>query len=215
MNRSLITSSVALAAVLGTFAGQSSAAIATIDYNIEYTGAQAPVGASPWLRLTLDDHGGTGSVDLKVEALNLTGNEFVTEFLLNLDPSLNPANLVFSAPTKTGTFANPTIGKGTDAFGGGGGSLFDINIGFDNAPPSDRFGAAEAVLYTLTLAGLNVASFDFKSTGANAQTVSAHVQGIGPDDEGSGWLTNIVPEPTSLAAVAGLGMIVARRARRA
>src|SRR5262245_33525345 len=73
------------------------ATIITFNINSTFSG-DSPVASAPWIKIQLNDHGGTGSVDLSISAIGLTGTESLSELCLNLDPSLDPTNLVFSAP---------------------------------------------------------------------------------------------------------------------
>ncbi len=193
------------ASLLATFAFATPlthAAITQFDLGSEYTGGTAPVGSPAWLRATVDDGGSSGSVTLKIEALNLTGSEFVTKFHMNLDPSISTAGLTTSAPVKVGTFANPNVSFSTNAFNAGASASFDLEVLFDNSPPSNRFGAGESV--TMTISGsplLNAQSFSFLSV-SPALPISAHIQGIGANGNFSGWITTAVPEPTSLIGIA-------------
>jgi MYXO-CTERM domain-containing protein len=191
------------------------AAIVTFDHNFEFSGGSQPSGAAPWLRATFDDGGGSGSVTLTFTALNLVDQEFARFTYFNLDPAISPAGLSFSAPTKVGTFTDPTVETGTNAFQADGDGLYDIRISFDNAPPGNRFGPGEAVTYTITAPGLTANSFNFLSApagGSGPFPTAAHVQGIGSSGQFSGWTTH-VPEPASLG-VAALGAVVGLRRRR-
>jgi hypothetical protein len=107
--------------------------ILSFDLDTEISGATPPAGATPWLSATFDDSGTPGSVELTLTAVNLTGTEFVSVWLFNLDPSLNPALLTFSAPLKTGTFTTPVISKSVDGFKADGDGFFDIKIAFDKS----------------------------------------------------------------------------------
>jgi hypothetical protein len=203
------------AAAAGIFAGTAPAAIVTFDSQIEYSGGQQPGGPQPWLRAVFNDNGGTGSVTLTLTALNLVGSEFVNDWYFNLDPALNPTSLNFAVQNTTGTFATPTVLKGTNAFNAAGNTDFDIQVDFDNAPPANRFGAGESIQFLITgITTLTANSFNFVSTaGGHGPFVNAaHVQGIGPNAEGSGWVT--VPEPTALGATALAAAAMLGRRRR-
>jgi hypothetical protein len=192
------------------------AAILTYDLNIEYSGATPPAGPAPWISATFDDGGGSGTVTMTLTTPNLVSQEFVRFWHFNLDPSLNPASLLFSAPTKVGSFTDPIVNLGVDAYQAGGDGLYDILIEFDNAPPGDRFGAGDSVTYTITgIPTLTANSFNFLSTPAGGNgpfNVAAHVQGIGSNGDFSGWITQ-VPEPTALSLLA-LGSLATLRRRR-
>jgi hypothetical protein len=203
--------------MVGACATSSLAAVISYDLSIEFSGATPPAGTAPWLRATFDDGGGSGSVTMTLTALNLTGGEFVRFWDFNLDPALSPASLSFSAPSKTGTFVDPVIATGVNAFQADGDGLYDIRVEFDNAPPADRFGVGDSVQYTITgIPTLTASSFDFLSAPAGGHgpfPTAAHVQGIGVDGNFSGWVTT--PEPSAGAAlIAVAGATAGFRRRR-
>jgi hypothetical protein len=203
--------------LLLTLSGPARAASTTFDLASEYSNGTPPSGAAPWLRASFDDAGGSGSITLTLSSLSLAGTEFVSNWYLNLDPSLDPGDLVFSTPTKTGTFGDPTISLGADGFKAGPDGDFDILVAFDIAPPGDRFGAGDSVQYTITgIPTLTADSFDFLSApsggGPGPFPTAAHVQGIGPEGQASGWVTT--PEPGALSLLLlGAGAALRRRSR--
>lgn len=208
--RTLI-SMAAMTLILAFSNYRADAAVLSFDYSFEYTGAQTPTGPAPWLRATFDDEGTAGSVNFTLQALNLTGGEFVSRAFFNLDPALNANDLVFtpSAGT-TGTFNLPAIQTGSDSVIAGGGARFDIQFSFAMGPPQDRFGAGDSVSYAITgIPTLTANSFDFLSVGGGQGSLptSAHVQGISGD--GSGWVT--IPEPAALGLLAIAGVALLRR----
>ena len=80
--------------------------------------------------------------------------------------------------------------------------------------------AGETIVFDIGLTGLTASSLDFTSaTGGEQGTfhVAAHVQGIGTEGGGSGWIGD-TPEPGSLGLLAagflGLGIFGWRRSRR-
>jgi hypothetical protein len=202
--------------LVALMAGGVQAASVTYDFNFEFSGGTSPVGSAPWLRVNFDDGGSAGSVDMTFTAVNLTANEFVSKAYFNLDPQLLASGLVFSAPTKTGTFTSPTISLGTNAYQAGPDGLFDVRFDFATGGGANgRFGAGEAVKYTVSgYAGLVASSFaylSFPSGGQGPFPVAAHVQSIGANGD-SGWVTHVVPEPASFAA-AFLALPMLRRRR--
>ncbi len=211
-----------------SFVSECRATIITFSANIEFSGGTAPVGAAPWLTAKFDDADSTGSVTLTLTAFNLTASEFISGWYLNLDPSLDVTSLVFSAPTKTGSFSDPGISQGTNAYKADGDGKYDLLLDFaTGGGASSRFGVGESVKYTITgISTLNANSFSFDSSpdgGHGPFRMAAHVQSIGDGDD-SGWVAPdpaefgpIVPEPASfsLAAGAAIGLtyFVRRRAR--
>ncbi len=193
----------------------------TVDLSTEFSGADAPEGSTPWLRMTVDDGDTSGTVDIMIEAIHLTDSEFVGAFYFNYggDALDLGATFALNAANNVGT---PTNGcwLGNDSFSAGGGGYFDIFCSFANG----QWMSGGTFSVTVTLAGLVASDFDFLSTpngGNGTWTAAAHIQSIGSDNEGSGWIGGRtgggdVPEPGTLALF-GLGLTligVATRRRR-
>ena len=206
----------------------ASATIWVYDLSMEFSEGSDPGGMAPWLTAILDDGGTPGSVSLTMEATNLLENEFVFEWLFNLDPALDPANLNFSAPTKTGNFVDPVISTGVNSFQADGDGLFDIQFVFgDTNGPTTKFGldnkavVPETVMYTITAPNITASSFDFLSEESPEPPpddpgpfpTAAKVGGINDLDE-SGWIS--VPEPITFLffAIGTIGISQVRRRRR-
>ena len=189
--------------------------IITFELGYEFSDfGTSPTGPAPWLCATFDDGGTPGSVDLLLETPNIVDAETVFLWMFNLDPALDPNALVFSAPTKTGAFDDPTISTEVDGFMADGDGLYDIKFQFaqnDGAPT--RFGSGDAVAYTITgIPSLVANSFYFMSHdngGHGPFLTAAHVACIAPDNT-SGWIT--VPEPaTGLLFLAALCAVRRKR----
>jgi len=172
---------------------------------------------------TIDDGGGSGSVTLTLDNLNLVGGEFVSGWYFNLDPILDPDSLIFSAASSFGGngFDLPTIETETNDFKADGDGLYDILFDFSTSGQGGgihRFGAGETFTVTISgIPGLNAHSFQFLSMPAGGHGpffTAAHVQGINGSD--SGWVT--IPEPSSMliglgASIGAIGLVLRRRAR--
>lgn len=210
-------------------AGSAHGAVITFSLTEEFSGGTPPEGTvpPPWLTVTLDDGADDtdGIVTLTLAATNLTDAEFVSPWYLNLDPLLDPASLLFSSPTKTGTFDAPTISTGVNKFKADGDGKYDILFAFATADKdggSHRFGVGDSVQYTVTgIASLTAASFNFLSAldgGYGPFLTAARVQSIGSGGD-SGWIaTGYVggaPEPAtlSLLALGGVALLARRRTR--
>lgn len=183
------------------------------DLTFEFTGGTPPVGTAPWLRATVTDTA-LNTVELKMEALNLTGSEFVSKWYFNLDPFAAGA----SASYGSGVMAS-AVSFGLDANKSGAGHSFDLVFAFPTANQGGRFGAGLESVYTITGSGIDAADFLAFSQKKNQTgfASAAHVQSIGTSGSGSGWVAglpgytppdDVVPEPTSIlllgTALAGL-----------
>jgi PEP-CTERM motif-containing protein len=203
--------------------GEPASALAiTFNLDFEFSSGTPPEGATPWVTITIDDAadaGGANSVRVTVSNPNLTDNEFTSEVSLNLDPTLNPLGLTYTS-VNTSAVSSVSFNTGVDAFQADGDGKFDIL--FDLPPPpgsfASKFTAGETISFDLTYtAALSAADFDFGSAPGGGQgtfRAAAHVQGIGPDDDDSGWI-GPVPEPSvALLVAAGVLAGLARRKQR-
>lgn len=123
--------------------------------------------------------------------------EYVTEFLLNLDPALDPAQLAFTLDSQWGQGPAPTIHVGRDEFSADGAGLFDIQLLFPEG--GERFDAGESLVFTISgIDSLTIDSFGFGSEPQGifgALPTAAHVRGIGGDRDA--WFSTI-PEPSAI-----------------
>ena len=197
--------SLVVFAVLAT----SGQATLIFDFNYEFSGATPPEGSAPWLRASIEDFG-QDTVRFTFEAIHLTDNEFVSSLYLNLNPFLDPKKLSFGF--QSGTQATE-IGTGTDLLKSGTGLKFDIGFSFQTSKGENRFGVGDQVVYQISLPGITSNDLNFLSSangGKENFLAAAHVQGIGPNGNNSGWVapTTSVPEPGTLFLLGfGFGLL--------
>ena len=205
-----------IAAVVGMLACGASGL--EISYDLDYTiSASDPAGAAPWLTATFDDGGSTGTVYLTLETTNLTGGEYVSQWMFNVNPDLASqlGDLQFDLTVLSGTFDAPVVTTGENAYKADGDGYFDIKIDFseEDGGMAHRFNAGDSAMYTISgISSLAADSFDFISVpggGAGEYITAAHVQGIG---ENSGWVST--PEPGTLSLLAVGAAALLRRRRR-
>lgn len=205
---------------------QNAEATIVWNFSTEFSGSGDTLSGS--VVVTLDDGGGSGSVDVTVDTSNLSLTEKITGLYLNLDPSFDLSGLSASFPVDN-TDPAATVDISADTFKADGDGFFDILISWPVSEPG-IFGINETDMITFTLAGLVEESFLFLSSEENADgtaksgdkgpfLAALFAQSLGANGEGSGWFDPggeiPVPEPGSLAlfgfGLAGLALAVRGR----
>ena len=178
-----------------------------------------PEGTAPWITATFDDSfGGANTVRLTMSANNLVDSESIASWFFNFDPLLDPTDLIITA-VSIGAIGTTVVDTGANLFMADGDGFFDIMFDFPPPPGNEpaRFTAGETVVYDFTyIAPLTVDDFDFGSElggGSGVFNSAAQIQGIGPQDNDSGWIGTPVPEPGT-GALLSLGLVILSARRR-
>ncbi|NLE38052.1 MAG: hypothetical protein GX621_08510 [Pirellulaceae bacterium] len=198
----------------------------------------SPTGEPPWLRATFTNSDVVHqTVTLRLEAVNLPGEQFVTGFYFNFDPSLDVTQL--DVVHQEGLEGKGVPGIGRDAFRADPDGYYDLFFEFSasNGKGLHRFVGDSFAVYEISYLGVldeqtNFAeSFHCLSTpagGFGPYHAVGRIQGL-PDAEGeaedSTWVFGTtpgdpghsVPEPTNLLPwlVLGLLWLTFRRPSRA
>lgn len=219
-----------IAGIAGVTASVSAGPV--FNLNIEFSGPgagiSAPAGSGPWMTVSFADNG-TDSV-LMTLTNNLTGSEFVDQFLWNVDPGLVPnpeADLMVDwvddgSSTEPNSIAlkdnNPAQGGGYSLFKPDGDGYFDFHFGWLNGV----FTGTEVAVFEITGTGVLAAWFDDFSepkqggaVGKGPFHAAAHISSIGAGGEDSGWVGDLIPLPSAagmaFAGLLGLGCVRRRR----
>jgi len=191
---------------LGTVA---QAATLTFDFNSVYTG-DTPGGTGPFATAVFTDMG-VDTVNLVLtHNASSTAGQFLTLLRLNLDPAV--ASITTTAiGGKTTAFQGSTVGSATDA-----GTSFDFGIDFGTSNAGGgilRLNSGDSITLQMVGTGLSTSTFDAYSSGGTPVQGLLHLQGIAGG--GSSKLApEVVPEPATLAVLAGLGLAAARRRKK-
>jgi hypothetical protein len=200
MKKFLLPSLLLAGAVFG-----SSTAHAAIVFEFEVIVAGAPQGGPMYARLTITNVA-LDTVTLLLEntaTLPDAEGQSIHRLHLNVDPFVSDFD-VTSADPKFEDFNLSEDGQ-NDA-----GSMFDLQINFDIAPPADRFLPGDSALMTATGTGLTENSFTPMSAGTPRQAM-IHLISIPPNEDSAKVTT--VPEPATFAAL-GLGALALLRRRK-
>jgi len=112
-----------------------------------YTGTEKPRGETPWLTVTFVDTtvDGTAGVLLTMNADNLVGDEFVTNWYFNFGGDLDTLTFKYISGTSA------SVSQGSNNFEAPGGGLFDILFSFNtsNGKNSNSFTGGDSV-YLIT-----------------------------------------------------------------
>jgi len=219
---------------LMVLSGTARATIVEMDLDKLFDGSSdpAPSDPKPWLIAKFDNTGlPAGKVNLTLTVANLSAPEKVDEWDFNVGPesgagAIDPTTLSFTGPTaSTGTFDNPTILTGENAFKADGDGNYDIRVIFSTG--AGQFGPGDSVTYQImgpsTLTPDSFIYLSQPSGGTGPYYTAAHIQGTpgGGKDKGSAWVTDTdrpqaVPEPSSiiLGLIAGCAAIGVRSWKR-
>lgn len=200
-----------IALVCATIALGTVAQAATFELNFTnvYTG-DTPGGTGPFATAVFTDMApNTVNLTLTHNSSSLSP-QFLTLLRLNVDPAV--ASITTTAiGGKTTAFVSSAVGAAVDA-----GTSFDFSINFGTSNGGggvNRLNSGDFIVLQMVGTGLTAEHFNAFSTGGTPVQALLHLQGI--NDVGSSKLAGeAVPEPASLAVLAGLGFIAARKRRK-
>jgi hypothetical protein len=162
----------------------------------------APTSPSPYLTATFVSVE-ADTVELILTANLETSSEFVSSFAFNVDPAIDPSDLMitpFGANVADTTSIDATNQNAQNLPGGGvQGQGFDVFIDLSNVP-GERLDNSTTIGYRLILEGLSLTdlSFNFENPSELGLPFAAHILGI-PVGTGSGAVSTVgVPEPSTV-----------------
>ncbi|MBX3114008.1 MAG: PEP-CTERM sorting domain-containing protein [Fimbriimonadaceae bacterium] len=185
------------------------AATFTLNFTNVYTG-DTPGGTGPFATAVFTDAAAnTVNLVLTHNSTSLSP-QFLTLLRLNVEPAV--ASITTTAiGGKTTAFQSSALGSATDA-----GTSFDFRIDFGTSNSGggiNRLNSGDSITLQMVGTGLTASSFDAYSTGGTPTQGLLHLQGIAGG--GSSKLGGeAVPEPATIAVLAGLGLAAARRRKK-
>ena len=208
-------------------APQANALYLDVEFDTVFPDKPSPGGSAPWITARFDDSvGDANTVRLTMTAVNLMGDENISELYFNFDTSLDASLMNFTVVDNSDS--NPvSISNDINGNKADGDGYYDILFEFP-PPPGDqanRFTNGETVVYDLVFnSAISALSFDFMSTERNGSLkpskdyyyAGAHIQQI---NSTSTWVgastTTVVPEPISATLfIAGSATLGFRRFRK-
>jgi hypothetical protein len=188
---------------------QAVAATLTFDFNTVVS-SDTPGGTPAWASAVFTDFA-PDTVDLVVSHnASSAAGQFVSLLRLNVDSAVTGVS-ASAIGGKTSTFASASFGQATDV-----GTTFDFSIAFNTnnaGNGANRLLPGDSVTIRLTGSGLDASDFDEFSTGGSPLRALMHIQNT-PGQDGSGKVTESVPEPATMLVLSGIAALVSARKQR-
>lgn len=164
------------------------------------------VGIEPWATITTTDTA-LNQVTIEFKATNLTDPEYIKEWFINVNPTLDLSLVSFTNATKSSDFVVDAPEISADSYRADTDGLYDVRLIFsesNNSAGIERFTNGDILSYTVTYTGtqgvLDSSSFYFLSQPDAESTFgpfysAAKVNSTGIDNNGSAWIS-AAPEPS-------------------
>lgn len=204
-----INRSVAVLGTLGVIVSSACAASFEIDFTTLVSGT-LPGGTLPIASAVfMDAAPDTVRLVLNHSSGSAAG-QFLTQLNLNVKPGITGI-AAYAVDGKTTAFQNASFSQITNA-----GSTYDFTLNFGSSNANGgvaRLNAGDTVEFLLEGNGLTASSFNALSSGGVPQLGLVHIQGLANGQSGK-MGTESVPEPATIAVLAGLGLAAARRRKK-
>lgn len=205
--------SLALIGAITAFGTVAQAATLTFDFTNLYAPGVVPNGTGPFATAVLSDVGANTVNLVLTHNASSAVPQYVSMLRLNVEPGVG-AITTTAIGGKTTAFDGTALDSGVDA-----GTSFDFRIDFGTSNAGggiNRLNSGDSITLQMVGTGLSVANFDAWSSGGTPTQALLHLQGITTDTGTTSAKLGgeAVPEPATIAVLAGLGFIAARRKRK-
>jgi hypothetical protein len=177
-----------------------------IQFDSMVTGT-TPGGTPPWATLSIQDAGADTVNFTFTHSATSSPGQFISTLWLNMEPFPSNPQMIENSATITGAdFDHNNVSNA--------GYDFDLKVNFETSNGGgNRLDPGENVSWQFTGTGLNSSAFNNVSGGNGQVLAMAHMQGLANGQSGK-MGASIVPEPTTIGALAMGALALLRRRRK-